>query len=200
MLNEDTLIHILNSIVRIHKYNDNDNDNEMNVNIYGNYASKLTNRYDNYNYSLFKNSNNVYKNLLLKLQNYEKNKSGKTMIHGDPVFTNILINKYGKIKFIDMRGKIGNKLTIYGDHLYDWAKIYQSLIGYDEILLSKNIRNKYKDNMIKIFKKYFIEAYSEEDFENVKLITQSLIFTLIPLHNNSKCTQYYNLLLSKYLH
>ena len=38
-----------------------------------------------------------------------------------------------------MRGKVGDKLTIYGDWLYDWAKIYQSIIGYDEILLSKII-------------------------------------------------------------
>ena len=28
-------------------------------------------------------------------------------IHGDPVFTNIMVNKYGKLKFIDMRGSLG---------------------------------------------------------------------------------------------
>jgi hypothetical protein len=33
-----------------------------------------------------------------------------------------------------MRGKIGDTLTIYGDAFYDWAKLYQSLIGYDKIL------------------------------------------------------------------
>lgn len=142
----------------------------------------------------------MYESILVKLQDYEKNNKGKKkIIHGDPVFTNIIINNYGKIKFIDMRGKIGDKLTIYGDWLYDWAKIYQSLIGYDEILLSKTIDNKYKENIIDIFKKYFIDKYSEIDFENLKLITKSLIFTLIPLHNNEKCIKYYNLLLSKYL-
>ena len=147
-----------------------------------------------------KNSKSIYKLLLLKLKDYEKNKNGiKTIIHGDPVFTNIIINNYSKIKFIDMRGKLGDTLTIYGDLLYDWAKIYQSLIGYDEILLSKNIDNEYKENMINIFKKYFIDKYSEKDFENLKLITKSLLFTLIPLHNNVKCSKYYKLLFSKYL-
>ena len=63
----------------------------------------------------------------------------KKVIHGDPVFTNILINQFGKIKLLDMRGKQGDEITIYGDWLYDWAKIYQSIIGYDEILLSKFI-------------------------------------------------------------
>ena len=43
-----------------------------------------------------------------------------------------------------MRGKVGDKLTIYGDWLYDWAKIYQSIIGYDEILLSTIIDTNYK--------------------------------------------------------
>jgi len=34
---------------------------------------------------------------------------------------------------------------------------------------------------------------------NLKIITKSLIFTLIPLHNNEKCIKYYNLLFSEYL-
>lgn len=166
----------------------------------GNYGLKLINRYNNFDYSLFKNSKSMYKTILVKLQDYEKNNKGiKKVIHGDPVFTNIIINKYDKIKFIDMRGKVGDKLTLCGDWLYDWGKIYQSIIGYDEILMSKFITSNYKETIIDIFKNYFINTFSEEDFENLKLITKSLIFTLIPLHNNEKCKQYYDLLFSKYL-
>ena len=98
-----------------------------------------------------------------------------------------------------MLGKVGDKLTIYGDWLYDWAKIYQSIIGYDEILLSKNIDNNYKEKIIDIFKKYFINKFSEEYFNYLKIITKSLIFSLIPLHNNEKCIKYYDLLFSKHL-
>ena len=83
--------------------------------------------------------------------------------------------------------------------MYDWAKIYQSLIGYDEILLSKVINVKYKENIIEIFKNYFISKFTELDFENVKIITKSLIFSLIPLHNNDKCMRFYKLLSSIYL-
>ena len=197
ILNENTFIHILKSINRIQSCDipiDND------INLYSNYALKLINRYKNFDYSPFKSSEGMYESILIKLQHYETNNLGKKkVIHGDPVFTNIIINKYGKIKFIDMRGKVGDKLTIYGDWLYDWAKIYQSIIGYDEILLSKNINSNYKENIINIFKNYFINRYSKEDFENVKIITKSLIFTLIPLHNNEKCINYYNLLFSAYL-
>ena len=39
-------------------------------------------------------------------QEYEENKLGKlSIIHGDPVFTNILINHFGKIKLIQLKSK-----------------------------------------------------------------------------------------------
>ena len=43
-----------------------------------------------------------------------------------------------------MRGKIEDKISVYGDEMYDWAKIYQSLKGYDEILEEIIINNSYK--------------------------------------------------------
>jgi len=58
------------------------------------------------------------------------------MIHGDLWFPNIILSK-GKIKFIDMRGLIGEVCTVKGDKLYDYAKLYQSLIGMDFIINSK---------------------------------------------------------------
>jgi capsule biosynthesis phosphatase len=206
MLNENTFTHILNSIVRIQRYDIslnvdiNDDDDDDDAWLYDNYASKLRLRYENYDYSLFHNNKDIYESILVKLQEYEKHHKGiKKIIHGDPVFTNIMINSYGKIKFIDMRGRVGERLTICGDWLYDWAKIYQSIIGYDEILLSKPIHKKYKQDIIDIFKKYFLSIGSTEDFNHLKLITKSLIFSLIPLHHNEKCIDYYNLLFSEYL-
>ena len=34
---------------------------------------------------------------------------------------------------------------------------------------------------------------------NVNFLNTSLLFTLIPLHNNDKCIDYYNLIFSEYL-
>jgi len=193
LLKEDTLIHIMNSIKRIH---DTQNDNlTENINIYENYAVKLKKRYENYDYSQFKNSDQIFLSLMNDLTEYEKNNKGhKTIIHGDTVMTNILINNFGKVKFIDMRGKIGNTLTICGDAMYDWAKLYQSLIGYDKILQNKNINPEYEKKMIKVFEDYFLKIYSQEDLQNLKIITKSLLFSLIPLHNNEKCQKYYDLI------
>jgi hypothetical protein len=195
LLTETILENVLNSICRIHDVDANDG-----TDIYCNYAKKLSKRFNEYDYSPFKNSKNMYEELIIKLNNYEKNNIGiKKTIHGDPVFTNIMINKYNKIKFIDMRGKQGDEVTLCGDWLYDWAKIYQSLIGYDEILMSKQISLEYKNKIIGYFNKFFIAKYSEDDLINLKIITKSLLFTLIPLHNNDKCNDFYELIFSCYL-
>jgi aminoglycoside phosphotransferase len=189
------LIHVMNSIKRIQNVKIIDKSIINDINIYANYASKLKDRYESYDYSRFKNHKEVFNYLFNELNNYESNGNGNlAVIHGDTVMTNILVNNFGKIKFIDMRGKLGDKLTCYGDFLYDWAKLYQSLIGYDKILINKNISHTYESNMIKCFKKYFIELYSEKHFDFLKTIVKSLLFTLIPLHNNELCFEYYNLI------
>jgi hypothetical protein len=73
------------------------------------------------------------------------------------------------------------------------------LIGYDKILQGKEIYSKYENDIITYFKEYFISMFSINDFENLKLITKSLLFSLIPLHDNYKTDKYYNLIFSSYL-
>ena len=192
LLTTNLLKNVMNSIKRIQSCAIN--KSALQLNIYENYANKLRLRYENYNYSIFEGSMKKYEKILHSLEMYEKEKLGKcVVIHGDTVMTNILINNYDKIKFIDMRGKLGNKNTIYGDYLYDWTKLYQSLQGYDEILQNKRVNETYKKQMIDFFETYFIELYSVEELNRVKVITQSLFFSLIPLHDNEKCLQYYNM-------
>jgi len=192
-LTTQLLDHIIGTLHRLHKSNIDNLD--KNINIYLNYSKKLINRYSNYDYSKFPNNKLIYDKLLFELNNYEQNNLGKlSIIHGDSVFTNILINNFGKIKFIDMRGKLDNNLTMLGDVFYDWAKLYQSLLGYDEILQDIYLDIEYKNILINHFKSKFIELYSEQQFNYLKLITNSLLFTLIPLHDNNKCIKYYNLI------
>jgi aminoglycoside phosphotransferase len=197
LLNLTTLKAIMKSIKRIQSCKCNKNTN---INIYENYSKKLEKRYKSYDYSLFQNHEKVFNEINNFLKDYEKSKKGKlSVIHGDTVLTNIIINEYKKIKFIDMRGKIGKKFSIYGDWLYDWAKLYQSLIGYDHILLNKEVNSKYQKTIVEFFTDYFITLYSENDFSNLKIITKSLLFSLIPLHDNKNCLKFYNLINSDLL-
>lgn len=200
LLTPTTLTHIMNSIHRIQSVKIN-NKNIDNFNIYSNYASKLKKRYESYDYSIYNNHKETFEMLYNELKYYEDGNYGKcSIIHGDTVMTNILINNLDKVKFIDMRGKLDNNLSIYGDFLYDWAKLYQSLIGYDKILMNKNISHGYEKNMISVFQEYFIKLYSEKYLLFLKMIVKSLLFSLIPIHDNELCIKFYDLINCEYLH
>ncbi len=185
---------ILDTINLIHTFNDISSlSTQLQINIYSNYCEKLIKRYNEYDYSKFDLGKEVYKKLLKFCDDYEKEQKGIiTVIHGDPVFTNILITHSGKIKFIDMRGKLGEKKTIYGDCMYDWAKVYQSLMGYDEILQNTVVESTYKKKIINHFTQFIITKFGKETFTNIQFITASLFFSLIPLHNNDKCSFYFD--------
>jgi capsule biosynthesis phosphatase len=191
-LDKENFLKILQTLDRIHKTN---RDKTQQINIYENYSKKLVNRYNNFDYSKFKNHKHVFKTLNEQLLDYEnKNKGQCGIIHGDPVFTNIIIDNFNKIKLIDMRGKQGDIETLYGDIFYDYAKVYQSLIGYDEIHEERKINNDYRDELIDIFEKFIIQKYSKDKLKYIRTITNSLLFSLIPLHDDYKCEHYYNLI------
>jgi len=194
LLTEEQLKHIMNSIYRLQTCDNRKNQysaNRDNINVLYNYIPKLKERYEKYNYSIYPNHSETFQEICKSLENY---KGKKTVIHGDPVFTNVIINNFGKIKFIDMRGRQGSKLTIYGDYLYDWAKMYQSIIGYDEIHEDKLLDISYKEKIKKCFKETFNEFYGEDNFNMLLNVCKSLLFSLIPLHNNEKCIKYYELI------
>lgn len=185
------LLNYLESLELIH----NSSKCETSVDIYANYTRKIKDRYQKYNYSEFPNADKTYQKLIQFFDEYEKNKLGElSVVHGDPVFSNCMVNGYGQFKFIDMRGLQGNTETIYGDKWYDYGKVYQSIIGYDEILLDKTISIDYKSSMIKTFDKFVEEKYGAEILQKIKMIANSLLFTLIPLHHNEKCVKYYHLI------
>jgi len=196
-LSTELLEVIIKSVERLHKIkptNNNDNNDNNNINIYGNYIKKIEERYLNFDYTTFKHSKQIFDELINYFYIYENKKQADIgMIHGDPVFTNILINQFGKIKLLDMRGKITNNLTIYGDIYYDYGKIYQSLTGYEEVLGNTSVNIYYKKNLIN----YFENRMGIKIMEKVKMIKKMLLFTLIPLHKGENLDAFYNLIFIK---
>lgn len=151
---------------------------------------KLLERYNEFDYGQFYQSRQTLDQSLSFIDQYYAKEHSISIIHGDPVFTNILIDNDSRIKFIDMRGKIGDQYTISGDPIYDIAKIYQSLSGYDSIL--NNTGYMRFDRLIDILKEFIINNY-DFTLEDVRRFAGTLYFSLIPLHNNEKCQQYYQL-------
>lgn len=177
-LSHQHLINLYKALTFIHS-----SAKEYNDNIYANYCHKLVKRFEE-NKKLYLKYNLVelFSKILLLLEQYENKKEGTVgVIHGDPVFTNVFETPTG-VKLIDMRGKQGEFLSIYGDVNYDFAKLYQSLIGYDNILNGVEIDDIYRSELIAKF-----ESLLHKDIiKNVKLITASLLISMLPLHEDDE--------------
>ena len=61
----------------------------------------------------------------MELFEKEERWQASNVIHGDPVFSNVLLTDDGRIFLLDMRGEQGNILTLQGDLTYDLSKVYQ---------------------------------------------------------------------------
>jgi len=110
-------------------------------------------------------------------------------IHGDPVFSNCLLsNTSGSVCFIDMRGALGGRLTTQGDRLYDLSKIFQSLCGYDFMLLDQPVSHRQLDILTELraaFWEHTLSSASDGEASlqrDVTMITASHFFTIVPLH------------------
>jgi capsule biosynthesis phosphatase len=159
--------------------------------VYADYVQKLRDRYNNNRglYDKYIHAESIFKKLDVLLYDYDG--AIYSVIHGDPVFTNVLQTEQG-LKFIDMKGKIGDELTVIGDTYYDLAKVYQSILGYDFILNDIELDNVY----INEFKTKFESLFTKEGLRNLKIITASLFFTLIPLHteDQDKFAKYFKII------
>jgi capsule biosynthesis phosphatase len=159
--------------------------------VYADYNQKLRDRYNNNLdlYNKYIHAESIFKKLDTLLFYYDD--VVFSVIHGDPVFTNVLQTEQG-LKFIDMKGKVGDELTIIGDAYYDLAKVYQSILGYDFILNDIELDNVY----INKFKTEFENLITKEGLRIIKMITASLFFTLMPLHteDQDKFAKYFKII------
>jgi capsule biosynthesis phosphatase len=150
-----------------------------------NYYIKLVKRFENKTDYPFEDSENVQQICLTKLQTYlnklETNKLETNnityFIRGDCWFSNILLDFTGNLKFIDMKGQINGKLTTGGDIMYDFGKLYQSILGYDLILYNHNIDENYKNELQNIFETIIINK--NISLEDLKIVTFSLVIGTI---------------------
>ncbi|CAN8065836.1 unnamed protein product [Agarophyton chilense] len=122
------------------------------------------------------------------------------MIHGDPVFTNILSNGIERsVVFLDMRGAQGHLLTTCGDVYYDLAKVLQSLCGYDHILKNLPFEFTYHFLLLNSFFDQVSILYPIVSRWSIVLITASLFISLIPLHQDVRARKMYALMGKKHL-
>lgn len=163
------------------------------IDMYRNYARKVRTRYLD-NAKLYESvgiHDDMFSQITDDLEAYEREDRGMkvAVVHGDPVFTNILSLPTGEFRFIDMRGMQGSTMTLQGDATYDLGKIYQSLCGYDFILQDIEFTHRdeeTEEELKKAFKQSLKELYPEVAYADVVLVATSLYASLIPLHDNYK--------------
>ena len=190
LLTIEDLDKIFKLVGEFHTYKINSNNK---IDIYQNYLPKLNSRLAKIPNILIKENFNLIKNVKEKLSQYKRNTKGvKSIVHGDLVFSNIFFDLKKELKLIDPRGGQKNKFTIVGDLFYDFAKIYQSLTGYEHILSGKkNYKEKYYQNLKIKFEKFFKEKFSNDQFEYLKYLTASLYISLIPLHDKKNWRKFF---------
>ena len=69
---------------------------------------------------------------------------------------------------------------------YDYAKIYQSVNGYDFILNNKKIDLNYIHDIKRYFDSKFKIKFGLQQLEYLKYLSCSLVISLQPFHNRSK--------------
>lgn len=114
------------------------------------------------------------------------------IIHGDPVFTNIFSNG----KMIDPRGNWDNAPTIYGDKDYDYAKVLQSILGYDYALNDIEIEDAYVQYLYQEFADWYKDRYPHKDIQQLKNLTRILMVSMLPLHKEdiNRCKRFIKLI------
>jgi len=139
------------------------------------YLDKLKARHEHKNQI---RSNDLYEKLHRYISEYECERV--TEIHGDPVFTNIIASDEG-YKYIDPRGAMLDKKTAHGDPMYDYAKMYQSIVGYDFIITGSRIYESYiEENAIEF------EKLTETPRVELNKMAAYLYYTLTPLHTENR--------------
>ena len=109
------------------------------------------------------------------------------VIHGDPVFSNAILSTLGTVVWIDMRGRVGSTLTLAGDVLYDLAKVYQSLHGYDFILHGVDmgaVDELHREELSGVFDEFVRRQYPTVRMSDVCAAAALLFFSLVPLHQD----------------
>ena len=144
-------------------------------------------RMSNYDYDKIGIKNIVEKYIKIMDEYCISGMSRGGLIHGDPVFSNIFVGK--DVRYIDPRGKQGDYFSLWGDIFYDYSKLYQSLCGYDCIILGREMPQNAED-LKREFMLWVSENYGTDYCKIIKQISIGLIISLIPIHDDNNVVKF----------
>lgn len=141
-----------------------------------NYIKKLENRFCHVDEYPFADRQQYQKWCMDRLQGYLQNRENVKIvpfIHGDLWFSNMMFDTTDHLKVFDMKGQVNHVLTTSGDVLYDYGKLYQSILGYDLAIYDNEIPTEYQN---KIRSSFLLEIEKRKiNLFHLKIITFSLV-------------------------
>lgn len=191
----DTVIfyNVLSLLKKLHKVSMIEPIENINYHVMQNYCPKLLSRFIKYDsiYQQYQFSLNI-ELIETFFDSYEP--TIVNIIHGDYWLSNLLWSHREKqIYMIDMRGRLGDVLATQGDKYYDYAKLLQSLYGFDSLVNDQDAQCD-----LVLYQRLFYEYFSltSNEVEKIKKITAVLILGSLPFHNKllRKREQIYNIL------
>lgn len=133
LLTKNILSSICRTLEKVHTFyieKDNTISKEL---ILSNYIDKLKERVQSHKHYILPEIKKVTSIIEERLTNYIQSDTFKitNVVHGDPWFDNMILTSSQEIKLLDMKGKLGSTFTLKGDKMTDYAKLYQSILGFD---------------------------------------------------------------------
>ena len=166
-----------------------------NFDVTRNYGEKLRLRRSMYDFARH-GLGETSERMLGMLDGYAK--SGRPrgcIVHGDPVFSNIFLGR--NVRFIDPRGRQGDELSLFGDMIYDFAKVHQSLSGYDSIIL-KAVFPENRDELVLAFEDHLRISFGDDALRDTRMVAASLLLSLLPLHDDGNVPAFVDLFHDRY--
>ena len=143
--------------------------------IYENYMGKLKRRFKNKEDYPFSDTQNIINKIdpIIKDYLFSDNLKISAYVHGDPWFSNTMLDVNSNIKFLDMKGDIAGEITTNGDPLTDYCKIMQSLFGFDYIINNEEFNTSYLSKLRAHFENSIIDRGYK--IETINAISACLI-------------------------
>jgi dTDP-glucose pyrophosphorylase len=172
LLQQELFQNFMNEVKNLHSTSIEDEVKLSSEDIYSHYLVKFEERSKKIEDYPFQDFEDVYTKIKKNLSEFFDHLPNlNPIIHGDLWFSNVMYYKKNFVIF-DMRGKFNDIQTIKGHTIYDYSKIYQSIVGLDHIInYNENIPKSIREPIEKIF----WENYPHDIF-TLKRMTGYLIY------------------------
>jgi hypothetical protein len=81
--------------------------------------------------------------------------------------------------------------------IYDFAKVHQSLSGYDSIIL-KAVFPGNRDELVLAFEDHLRISFGDDALRDTRMVAASLLLSLLPLHDDGNVPAFVDLFHDRY--